>query len=213
MEDLKDVLRQEPNSRPGLYFMAQINFNLGLMDQARAFAADLEKNYPDYLPAKLMQLQVTRTSGDQKGAIALASDLLARLDKTAPDRENSPQMLAEIREKTHLVARRRAATVKKYSPAARQDFEIAKQIAPQDPVVYNSLALVSLAENKPQDAIGFFENALNVDATNFDALNGLITLYANNKELGKAHARIDQALSAYPNIAALHFLKADVYGV
>ena len=83
-----------------------------------------------------------------------------------------------------------------------------KQIAPQDPIVYNSLALVSLAENKPQDAIGFFENALNVDATNFDALNGLITLYANNKEVDKAHARIDQALSAYPNIASLHFLKA-----
>ncbi len=59
VEDLKDVLRQEPNSRAALYFMAQINFTLGLMDQARAFAADLEKNYPDYLPAKLMQLQLT----------------------------------------------------------------------------------------------------------------------------------------------------------
>ena len=210
MEDLKDVLRQEPNSRPGLYFMAQINFNLGLMDQARAFAADLEKNYPDYLPAKLMQLQMTLTGGDQKAATTLASDLLARLDKTAPDRENSPQMLAEIREKTHLV-RGGAQLQLKNIAGARQDFETAKQIAPQDPVVYNSLALVSLAENKPQDAMGFFENALNVDATNFDALNGLITLYASSKELGKAHARIDQALSSYPNIASLHFLKANVY--
>ncbi len=40
--------------------------------------------------------------GDYKGATALASDLLSRLDKTAPDRDNSPQLLAEIREKTHL---------------------------------------------------------------------------------------------------------------
>lgn len=211
IEDLNDVLKQEPNSRPGLYFMAQINFNLGLMDQARAFASDLEKNYPDYLPAKLMQLQITRASGDQKGAMAMASDLLARLDKTAPDRENSPQMLAEIREKT-LLTRGSAQLQAKNLAAARQDFESAKQIAPQDPLVYNSLALVSLAENKPQDAMGLFENALNVDATNFDALNGLITLYANNKDLGKAHARIDQALNAYPNIASLHFLKANVYG-
>ena len=211
MEDLKNVLKQEPNSRPALYFMAQINFNLGLIDQARAFAADLEKNYPDYLPAKLMQLQITRTSGDQKGALAMATDLLSRLDKTAPDRENSPQLLAEIREKT-LLTRGSAQLQLRNFAAARQDFEIAKQIAPQDPLVYNSLALVSFAENKPQDAIGFFENALNVDATNFDALNGLIALYANNKELGKAHARIDQALSAYPNVASLHFLKASVYG-
>ena len=211
VEDLKNVLKQEPNSRPGLYFMAQINFNLGLMDQARAFAADLEKNYPDYLPAKLMQLQITRISGDQKGAMAMATELLSRLDKTAPDRENSPQLLAEIREKTHLTRGGAQLQLRNFA-AARQDFEIAKQIAPQDPIVYNSLALLSLAENKPQDAMGFFENALSVDATNFDALNGLLALYTNSKEVGKAHARIDQALSAYPNVATLHFLKANVYG-
>src|SRR6185503_1413870 len=118
----------EPNSRPGLYFMAQVNFNLGLMDQARAFAADLEKNYPDYLPAKLMQLQITLSGGDQKGTIPLATDLLTRLDKTAPDRENSPQLLAEIREKTHLV-RGSAQLQLRNTAGARQDFEIAKQIA------------------------------------------------------------------------------------
>ena len=84
VEDLKDVLRQEPNSRTGLYFMAQVNYNLGLIDQARAFASDLEKNYPDYLPAKLMQLQLTMAGGkasDYTSAISLASDLLARVDK------------------------------------------------------------------------------------------------------------------------------------
>lgn len=211
MEDLKNVLKQEPNSRAGLYFMAQVNFNLGLMDQARSFAADLEKNYPDYLPAKLMQLQITLSGGDQKGAMSLATDLLSRLDKTAPDRENSPQLLAEIREKTHLV-RGSAQLQLRNTAGARQDFEMAKQIAPYDPIVYNSLALVAVAESKPQDAIGYFENALSVDATNFDALNGVITLYANNKEVAKAHARLDQALSAYPNLASLHFLKAGVYG-
>jgi len=85
-------------------------------------------------------------------------------------------------------------------------------MAPQDPVVYNSLALVSLAENKQPDAINSFEAALNVDATNFDALNGLITLYARNKEFDKAQARIDQALGSYPNVASLHYLKAQVFG-
>ena len=211
IEDLKDVLRQDPNSRPGLYFMAQINFTLGMMDQARAFAADLEKNYPDYLPAKLMQLQITLTGGDGKAATALATDLLARLDKTAPDRENSPQMLAEIREKAHL-ARGNAQLQMRNTAAARKDFETAREIAQRDPLVYNSLALVSLAENKQDEAISAFENALNVEATNFDALNGLINLYARSQQLDKAHARVDQALSAYPNVAALHYLKAQVYG-
>ncbi|HEX6044656.1 MAG TPA: tetratricopeptide repeat protein, partial [Pyrinomonadaceae bacterium] len=92
IEDLKDVLHQEPNSRAGLYYMAQANFSLGLVDQARAFASELEKNYPDYLPAKLMQVQLTMYGGDanaMKSSISLATDLLNRISKTAPDRENS----------------------------------------------------------------------------------------------------------------------------
>src|SRR6185436_16962147 len=100
--DLNDVLQQEPNSRPALYFLAQYNFSLGLMDQARSFAAELEKNYPDYLPAKLMQVQLTLAGGDPKGASTQATDLLARLDKAAPDRDNSAQLLRELREKTYL---------------------------------------------------------------------------------------------------------------
>jgi len=79
IEDLKDVLRQEPNSRSGLYFMAQANYNLGYIDQARSFASELEKNYPDYLPAKLMQMQLTMAGGkpnDYTASIALATDLL-----------------------------------------------------------------------------------------------------------------------------------------
>lgn len=211
IEDLKEVLRQEPNSRAGLYFMAQVNFSLGLIDQARAFAADLEKNYPDYLPGKLMQLQITLTTGDNKGATTLANELLARLDKTAPDRDNSPQLLAEIREKTFLT-RGTAQLQLRNVPGARKDFEAARDVAPRDPVVYNSLALVSIAENKPEDAIGSFENALNLDATNFDALNGVITLYARTQQLDKAHARIDQVLNTYPNVASLHYLKAQIYG-
>jgi tetratricopeptide (TPR) repeat protein len=211
IEDLKEVLRQEPNSQEGLYLMAEAYFNLNLIEQARTFAADLEKNYPDYLRGKFTQLQISMKTADYKGAVALGSDLLGRLDKTAPDPENSPELLAELREKTYL-SRGTAQLQLNNSTAARQDFELARQIAPNDPAVYNSLAVLSLVENKSEDAISSFENALKVDATNFDALNGLIDLYAKNNELDKAHARIDQALSAYPNLASLHFLKARVYG-
>lgn len=210
IEDLKDVLRQEPNSRAGLYFMAQANFSLGLVDQARAFASDLERNYPDYLPAKLMQIQITSAGGDPKTVVTLATDLLNRLSKTAPDRDNSPQLLAELGEKAYL-ARGGAQLALKNMSAARQDFEAARQVNPNDPAVYNSLAFVSVAENKPEDAMGSFENALRVDATNFVALNGIISQHARNSEFDKAHARVDQALGAYPNVAWLHFLKGQVH--
>lgn len=209
--DLNDVRQQEPNSRPALYFLAQYNFSLGLMDQARTFAAELEKNYPDYLPAKLMQLQLALASGDQKGASTQATDLIARLDKAAPDRENSAQLLREIREKAFL-SRGTAQLQLKNHAEARKDFEAARDTNPNDPVVYNSLALVSLAENKRPDAVNYFETALKVDGTNFDALNGLLTLYARTQEVDKAHARIDQALASFPNNASLHYLKANAFG-
>ncbi|HSS20840.1 MAG TPA: tetratricopeptide repeat protein [Pyrinomonadaceae bacterium] len=211
VEDLKEVLVQEPNSRAGLYFMAQANFNLGNVDQARAFAGDLERNYPDYLPGKLMQVQVSLAQGDTKTAMRLASELIDRVNQTAPDRQNSPQMLAEIRAKAYL-SRGSAALAQGNSANARKDFMSAREVAPHDTYPYISLAGVSLAENKNDEAAGFYESALSMDSTNFNALGGLIRLYARNNEIAKAHARIDQVLSSNPNNASLHYLKAQAYG-
>ncbi len=212
VEDLKEVLRQDPNSQLGLFYMAQFNANLGLLDEARTFASDLEKKYPDYLPPKLLQIQLALIRGDQKAAIPLAGDLLARLDKAVPGRDNTPaELLREIRMKTYL-ARGTAELQLKNSAAARKDFESARDADPNSPSVYNSLALVSLAENKPQDAVNLFETALKIDPTNPDALNGLLNIYARTQEFDKAHARLDQALAAYPNNASLHYLKALAYG-
>ncbi len=211
VQDLKEVLVQEPNSRAGLYFMAQANFNLGNMDQARAFAGDLERNYPDYLPAKLMQVQIDLAQGDTKTAQRLASELIDRLNQTAPDRQSSPQMLAELRAKAYL-SRGSAALEQGNTVNARKDFMMARDAAPGDTFPYISLAGVALFENKIDEAAGFYENALSIDGTSFNALSGLIRLYARNNELNKAHARIDQVLSGHPANASLHYLKAQAYG-
>ena len=212
IEDLKEVLRQEPNSRYGLYFMAQAKFTLGLNDEARAFASDLERNYPDFLPVKLLQVLISLAAGDSpKNIISLSSDLIARVGKTAPDRENSPGLLAELAEKGYLARGTAQAQLKNFD-AARQDFEAARQIAPNDPNVYNSLAALSITENKLDEAVPSYENALKVDATNFNALSGLIVYYAKTQQLDQAHSRIDQVLNTYPNVAWLHFLKGQIYG-
>lgn len=212
IEDLKEVLKQEPNSKPGLYFMAQSNFNLGLLDQARVFAGDLERNYPDYLPAKLIQMQISLAGGDPKATITLASQLLDRLDKTAPDRETSAQLISEIRARTYIVKGTAEAQLGN-NPAAREDLNKAREINPGNTDIYNNLAILSLIENKPDEAVGFYEKSLSVSSTDFNALNGLVNLYGRRNELGKAHARLDEVLSRFPNNAPLHFLKAQVYGM
>jgi tetratricopeptide (TPR) repeat protein len=212
VEDLKEVLRQEPSSREGLYFMAQANFNMGTIDQARVFAGDLEKNYPEYLPAKLMQVQINIAAGDPKKAVSLATDLIDRLKKTAPDREQSPQLLQEIGAKAYL-ARGSAQLQLGNRAAARQDFDSSRQAAPSETPVYNNLAAISQMENKPEEAVAFYQTALKINATDFKALDGLISLYARQNDLGKAHATIDPLLNTYPNNASLHYLKAKIYGL
>ena len=211
IEDLREVLRQEPNSRAGLYFMAEANFRLGQIEQARVFAADLERNYPDYLAAKLMQVQINMAGGDVKTAMQQATQLLDRLSKAAPDRDNSPQMLAELKTKT-LIAHGSAALQMGDTKTARQDFMSARDAAPNNADIYVNLAVVALAEGKTDEAIGSYNNALTLDGAHFNALRGLINIYAGQKHTDQAQARIDQAIAAYPTNASLHFLKGRVYG-
>lgn len=211
IEDLREVLRQEPNSRPGLFFMAEANFRLGQIDQARAFAGDLERNYPDYLPAKLMQVQINLSSGDAKAALQLSAQLQDRLAKTAPDRDTSPQMLADLRANA-LIAHGSAALQLRDTKTARADFLAAHDVAPSSADIYVHLASVALAEKKVDEAITFYNNALAIDGANFNSLRGLIGIYAAQNRIDQAHARVDQALSSQPNSASLHFLKGQVYG-
>ena len=209
--DLQEVLKQEPNSRLGLYFMAEANFRSGQIDQARVFVGDLERNYPDYLPAKLMQAQINLSSGDAKSAQQTAAQLLDRINKATPDREVTPQMLADLRANT-LVVHGSASLQLRDTRTARADFMTAHEAAPKSADIYVNLAGVALAENKADEAIGFYNSALNVDSANFNSLRGLITIYATRNQISQAHGRVDQSIAAEPNNASLHFLKGQVYG-
>jgi tetratricopeptide (TPR) repeat protein len=210
-EDLKEVLRQEPNSKAGLYLMTQVNVSLGLMDQARVFLGDLIRNYPDYLPPKLMEAQISLASGDPKSTLRSTSELLDRISKTPVDRENTPQLLNELRTKS-LITRGAAQAQMTNFQAAHQDFIAAKELSPNDTDVYNNLGAVAVSEGKLEEAIGFYENSLSIDSTNFVALSGFVSIHSKLGQLDKAHARIDQVLRSHPNSAPLYYLKAQIHG-
>ncbi len=209
--DLQEVLKQEPNSRAGLFFMAEANFRAGLTDQARVYAGELTRNYPDYLPAKLLQVQIDLSTGDAKSAAQTASQLLDRIAKETPDRDLTPQMLADLRANT-LVAHGMAALQMRDTKTARQDFTMAHDAAPNSTDIYVNLAAVSLAENKIDEAITFYNTALGIDPANFNSLRGLVQIYAARNQTAQAHQRVDQSIAQQPNNASLHFLKGQVYG-
>src|SRR5204862_516827 len=145
IEDLREVLKQEPNSRTGLFFMAEANFRLGQIDQARAFAGDLDRNYPDYLPAKLMQVQITLASGDAKTALQLSTQLQDRLAKATPDHNTSPQMLAELRAK-NLMAH-----------GAESEFRRALEIDGNYLAAYSALGALFVNTNQQERAIAEYQ--------------------------------------------------------
>jgi tetratricopeptide (TPR) repeat protein len=159
-----------------------------------------------------MQVQINLATKDAVAAVVVANELLDRLSKEGPSADMSPQMLAELRQKT-LVARGVAQLQLGKTREARADLTAARDIAPDSPASYNNLALVALFEKKTDEAAALYERALAIDNTNFDALNGLINnVYSKQQKLDQAHARVDQALAAKPNSPALHYLKAHVYG-
>ncbi|HEX8887588.1 MAG TPA: tetratricopeptide repeat protein [Pyrinomonadaceae bacterium] len=212
IEDLKNVLKQEPTSRAGLYFMADANFHVGKVEQARAFAGDLIRLYPDYLPAKLMQAQINLASKDALAAVVQTTELLKTLANTAPDADNSPQVLAELRAKSLSVRGTAELQLNKVAQA-RTDLSAARDLAPDATSSYNNLANVALVEGKMDEATQMYERALAIDSADFDALNGLINnVYARQKRLDLAHARVDQALEKKPDVPSLHYLKAHIYG-
>jgi Flp pilus assembly protein TadD len=152
-------------------------------------------------------------SGDRRYATAqkLASELLDKLSKAGPDRDTSPQLIASMTAKAYN-SRGSATAQLGNTQAARVDFIAARDMAPRDPDSYVNLAVVSRLENKADEAVGFYENALSIDPLNFNALSGLMNLYVSQKQADKAIGRLDQVLATNPNNASMHFLKAQIYG-
>src|SRR5436305_4261531 len=120
-------------------------------------------------------------------------------------------MLADLRANA-LVAHGSAALQLRDTKTARQDFMTAHEASPNSTDIYVNLAAVSLAENKFDEALTFYNNALMIDNANFNSLRGLINIYAARNQIAQAHARVDQSIAAQPNNASLHFLKGQVYG-
>lgn len=211
IEDLSQVLKQEPRDQAGLYFMTDARLRLNQLDQARVFAGDLEKFYPDYLPAKLLQLQINLAAGDWQTAQRQSTDLIDKLSKATPAASTSAELLAEVKAKALTVRGTTYIQTKNFA-AARADLSAARDLQPNAPASYTNLAAEAASEGKADESMQLYEHALQLDATNFDALNGVFNLYASRGEFDKAHARVDQALAVKQDSAPLHFLKAQIYG-
>jgi tetratricopeptide (TPR) repeat protein len=210
LADLKTVLDQEPRSRLGLYFASEALYRDGQLEQARARAGELERYHPDFLPAKLLQIQINFDTGDPDTAKRLAGELLERLSKTAPNGEQTPQLLADVRTNALLLRGKANLNLRKLSEA-RADFDAARAASPNSPLPYVNLADLAGAENKADEAWQQLERALQLDRANFQALTGLMNLGAMTGRLDQARARVEQLVAEQPNNAQFHHLRGEAY--
>src|SRR5215203_2889500 len=213
--DLKTVLDAEPRSKLGLFFMSDALYRDGQLEQARARAGELERYYQDFLPAKLLQIQIGLDSGDAEGTKRAADELLNRLKDAAPNGELTPQLLADVKTNTYLLRGKAALRLAAQTPAqlasARADFESARQSAPNSPVPHVSLADAAAAERKWDEAWQHIDQALALDRANLQALNALINLGAATGRLSEVRARVEQLAGEQPNSAPLQYLLGQAY--
>ncbi|MDT7688669.1 MAG: hypothetical protein QOE46_1428 [Acidobacteriota bacterium] len=215
--DLKTVLEQDPRSKLGLYFMADALYRDGQYEQARARAGELERYYQDFLPAKLIQIQIGLDSGDAESAKRTADDLLKKLQDSAPSGDVTPQFLADVKTNAYILRGKAILRLAGANPAApqvaaaRADFEAARAGAPNSPLPYVNLADAAGAENKADEARQQLDRALAIDRTNFQALTALINLAAATGKLDEVRSRVEQLANEQPNSAPLQYLLGQAY--
>lgn len=221
--NLKTVLDQEPRSKLGLYFMSDALYRDGQYEQARARAGELERFYPDFFPAKLLQIQINLDSRDFDGARRMADELLKKLQESdqVPRGDVTPQILGDMATNARLL--RGKAWLQTVTPAtpraealkattsARADFDAARQAAPNSPLPYVNLADAAGLEGKIDEARQHIEHALSLDPTNSQALTAYINLGAATNTLDQARARVEQIAAQQPSNAQLQYLVGQSY--
>lgn len=211
INDLKTVLDAEPRSKLGLYFMSDTLYRDGQLEQARARAGELERYYQDFLPAKILQVQIALDSGDAEGAKRMADELLKKLQDAAPSGDVTPQLLADVKTNAHLLRGKAALRLSGQAASARADFEAARANAPNSPLPYVNLADAAAAERKLDEAWQHLDRALALDPANFQALTALVNLASATNRLDQARARVEQLAAERPGSAQLQYLVGQSY--
>ncbi|HYE14076.1 MAG TPA: tetratricopeptide repeat protein [Pyrinomonadaceae bacterium] len=212
--DLKPILDLEPRSQLGLYFMAEALYRDGQLEQARARVGELERYYPDFLPARLLQIQINFDTGDAEGAKRMADELLKRVAEAElkPDANRTPQLAADVRTNA-LLLRGMASLRLGQTAAARADMEAARAVSPGSPMPHINLADVALAEGKYEEARQHAERALSIDRANLPAFTKLLTIAVADRRLPEVRGRLEQLAREMPQSAPVHYLLGNSYRV
>ncbi len=214
VRDIEEILKKTPNRKDALFYMTQAQITLGNIEQARAFIGDLTKYHPNFLRVNLLRIQASLAGGESELALRQSNELIQMLKNATPDLENSEQSLEDMRIRA-LSARGLANLQMGKIEIAQKDLSDVANYSPNSTSAMVNLAKIYVAERNFTEALNLYEKALAADEKNFDALTGLVNVLLRQKQFAQAQTKIDQIIekSAGRNstLAALHYLKSDVY--
>jgi tetratricopeptide (TPR) repeat protein len=214
VKDIEDVLKKYPSDRDGLFLMAQARLAMGQTDHANAFIADLERYHPNYLRTGLLKIQGAFVANDAQTALKLSNETLDKSNSIQADADQDPSEIQEVRVRA-VTSRGLAYLQLGNLTGARNDLENVMKMSPRSSSAIVNLAKVSVAEKNYPVALDLYEKGLAMDATNFDAMSGVVTSCIRSQQAAKAHERVAAMLNANASandmLAALHYLNATVF--
>ena len=214
VKDLEEILKKKPSQKDALFYITQAKLALGQVNQARAFIGDLDKYHPVFQRTKLLKIQASFAAGELDRALQQSNQLIRDVERIYENSGRDTEDLAELRVRA-LTARGLANLQLGKVSEARTDLERVTNLAPGSSEAMVNLARVMVADNNLNEALRLYENALVSDSQNFDALTGTTNTMVQLGKYSEAHEKLDKLMSENSSrkdyVAALHYLKSDVY--
>lgn len=214
IRDLDEVLKKSPTEKDALFLMVEARLASGQSEQARAFIGDLERFHPNFLKTNLLKIQAAFADGDYDAAFRLSDSLFKTANGTVASNRAMSREISELKFRA-LSARGLANLDLGKLPEARADLTEIQKSAPRSSAALVNLAKVATAEKSYDESLKLYDQALALDARNYDALSGAVAVFNRLKKFGESHSKVDAVLANVGEgsemAAGLHYLKADIF--
>jgi len=191
---LQEVTVDAPDSAQAHYFLAMAHWQKGDLGQAGIALLDAVKASSDNPIALQALARLSLLQGDALDARNYAQELVQKYPADPANR----QLLAE------------ALTRLGQLRPAEEQILVAKQLAPNDPLVHLNAAYIYSVGEKWSEAQNEFEAALQLDPHNTKALGQLAELQIARMQSGHALDRVLQYVTGNPNDASGHVILGEV---
>lgn len=187
---LEDALKDDPQNAYGHYQFGIALKNAGSAERARQEWIQAAKLAPQMTEPQMALAQVARERNDATLLRSTAEQFI----------RNNPS------DARGYLLRAESEALAKQVAAAEADLNKAIQVAPQSSTAYGAMGTFLRGQGRNEQAEKYYEQALDRDPNEFQALAGIVNILTGQKQLAKAIARVQAQAGKLPNSDAVYML-------